>query len=352
MIAVDLVAAAKTGDQTAFATHDARWTANIERDRRFLAGANPNWPERDVLDLLALHLKLTKDETVARIGARLGGRRQGVRRHLHRDHGRRRHAPRRHRRAVPGAVRRRSRAHDRASRWSRRRAAHGRRWRSARRGPRSRGCSGTDGATPRLLDASPTATALVLVFSSNRCPTAKAYGERLNALQRDVRPDEASSSSRINANDPHLYPDESYPRMVDRAREDGYTFPYLVDEGQRVAPRVRGDAARSTSSCSTGERRLRYEGRFDDSRIAGAGHDATTSRNALDDLLAGAPSGSRDAAVRLQPRPRVTEATVVDSSIAVRREPACGRTATAAPAIGIAGRSSSGRSRRPPGQSS
>src|SRR6478735_687882 len=30
MIAVDLVAAAKTGDQTAFATHDARWTANIE----------------------------------------------------------------------------------------------------------------------------------------------------------------------------------------------------------------------------------------------------------------------------------------------------------------------------------
>ena len=26
-----------------------------------------NWPEKDVLDLLALHLKLTKDETVARI---------------------------------------------------------------------------------------------------------------------------------------------------------------------------------------------------------------------------------------------------------------------------------------------
>ena len=69
MIAVDLVAAAKTGDQAAFATHDARWTANIEQIAAFLAGANPNWPERDVLDLLALHLKLTKDETVARIGA-------------------------------------------------------------------------------------------------------------------------------------------------------------------------------------------------------------------------------------------------------------------------------------------
>lgn len=68
MIAVDLVAAAKSGDKAAFSTQDARWTANIGEIASFLAGANPNWPEKDVLDLLALHLKLTKDETVARIG--------------------------------------------------------------------------------------------------------------------------------------------------------------------------------------------------------------------------------------------------------------------------------------------
>jgi hypothetical protein len=67
MIAVDLVAAAKGGDQAGFATHDARWTANIREIAAFLAGANPHWPERDVFDLLALHLKLTKDEAVARI---------------------------------------------------------------------------------------------------------------------------------------------------------------------------------------------------------------------------------------------------------------------------------------------
>src|SRR5262245_20321005 len=67
LIAVDLVAAAKSGDQAAFATHDARWTANIREIARFLSGANPNWPEEGVFDLLALHLKLTKDETVARL---------------------------------------------------------------------------------------------------------------------------------------------------------------------------------------------------------------------------------------------------------------------------------------------
>ena len=67
MIAVDLVAAAKSDDTAAFATHDARWTNNIGDIARFLASANPNWPEKEVLDLLALHLKLTKDEAVARI---------------------------------------------------------------------------------------------------------------------------------------------------------------------------------------------------------------------------------------------------------------------------------------------
>jgi hypothetical protein len=67
MIAVDLVAAAKSEDQAAFAKHDARWTSNIKEIAGFLSGANPNWPEEAVFDLLALHLKLTKDETVARL---------------------------------------------------------------------------------------------------------------------------------------------------------------------------------------------------------------------------------------------------------------------------------------------
>jgi hypothetical protein len=67
LIAVDLVAAAKSGDNDAFAKHDARWTDNAHEIARFLGGANPNWPEQDVFDLLSLHLKLTKDEAVARL---------------------------------------------------------------------------------------------------------------------------------------------------------------------------------------------------------------------------------------------------------------------------------------------
>jgi hypothetical protein len=67
LIAVDLVAAAKSGDTTKFNDADARWTANIGEIAGLLSGANPHWPKKDVLDLLSLHLKLTKGEAVARL---------------------------------------------------------------------------------------------------------------------------------------------------------------------------------------------------------------------------------------------------------------------------------------------
>ncbi len=149
-------------------------------------------------------------------------------------------------------------------------------------GPAFEGLLGTDG---RRYGRSSFADheALVLIFSSNRCPTAKAYGERMNALQRDYGPRGVQLVA-INANDPHLYPDESYPRMIERATEDGYTFPYLADGGQRVA-RAFGAACTFHAFVLDHAGRLRYQGRFDDSRFA----DRVTShdlRNALDDVLA------------------------------------------------------------------
>jgi hypothetical protein len=66
-IAVELVAAAKTGDQQKFGEADKRWTENANQIAAFLSGANPNWPKKDVTDLLSLHLKITKEEAVARL---------------------------------------------------------------------------------------------------------------------------------------------------------------------------------------------------------------------------------------------------------------------------------------------
>jgi hypothetical protein len=67
LIAVDLVAAAKAGDERKFHTYDKRWTRNAEEIATLLAGANPYLTKRDVVDILHLHLTLTKEEAVARI---------------------------------------------------------------------------------------------------------------------------------------------------------------------------------------------------------------------------------------------------------------------------------------------
>ena len=67
LIAVDLVAAAKDGNAVRFGIFDRKWTRNAKTIARFLSEANPYWSRKDVMDLLALHLKLTKDEAVARL---------------------------------------------------------------------------------------------------------------------------------------------------------------------------------------------------------------------------------------------------------------------------------------------
>jgi peroxiredoxin len=124
---------------------------------------------------------------------------------------------------------------------------------------------------------------LVLIFSSNRCPTAKAYADRMNALQQDFGPRGVQVIA-INSNSPHLYPDESLRRMVERATEDRYAFPYVVDEGQRVA-KAYGATCTFHVFALDRDRRLRYQGRFDDARLPErvTSHDL---RNALEDILA------------------------------------------------------------------
>ena len=150
-------------------------------------------------------------------------------------------------------------------------------------GPLFDGLLGTDGRRYGLAGLAGPA-GLVIVFSSNRCPTAKAYDGRLADLQRDYA-DRGIGIVAINANDPHLYPDESYERMVERAVDGRFTVPYVVDAGQAVA-KACGATCTFHVFFFDGEHRLRYRGRFDDSRLAErvTSHDL---RDALEDVLSG-----------------------------------------------------------------
>jgi hypothetical protein len=67
MIATEVVAAAKSGDQTKLADANKRWIANVDEIAAFLSSANPNWPQKDVADLLHQHLQLIIEFTTARL---------------------------------------------------------------------------------------------------------------------------------------------------------------------------------------------------------------------------------------------------------------------------------------------
>lgn len=68
LVAADLVAAARAGDQPALADAQARWTANADEIAGFLASANPrSWKLADLRAMLHEHLRLTTNEAVARL---------------------------------------------------------------------------------------------------------------------------------------------------------------------------------------------------------------------------------------------------------------------------------------------
>jgi hypothetical protein len=68
LIAAELIAAARAGEQTAVAEAQSRWTANADEIAAFLAGANPRfWDLDEMKAMLHQHLRLTTNEALARL---------------------------------------------------------------------------------------------------------------------------------------------------------------------------------------------------------------------------------------------------------------------------------------------
>ncbi len=79
------------------------------------------------------------------------------------------------------------------------------------------------------------AKGFIVVFTCNHCPFAVKYEDRVIELAKKYK-SKGYVLLAINPNDPAAAPDDSYDLMKVRAKEKGFTFPYLFDEGQKIFP--------------------------------------------------------------------------------------------------------------------
>ncbi len=144
---------------------------------------------------------------------------------------------------------------------------------------------GADGKRYRLADFAD-ADALVVAFICNHCPFVKHIRSGMAAFARDYAERNVAMVA-INANDAVKYPADSMERMSEEAQRQGYVFPYLYDESQKVAQAYRA-ACTPEFYLFDGDGKLAYRGQFDPAR-PGNGQPVTGSdlRRAADAVLSG-----------------------------------------------------------------
>lgn len=79
------------------------------------------------------------------------------------------------------------------------------------------------------------AKGFIVVFTCNHCPYAQAYEDRIIALDKKYKK-LGYPVIAINPNNPDKQKDDSFAKMQERAKEKNFTFPYLLDEGQKIYP--------------------------------------------------------------------------------------------------------------------
>lgn len=79
------------------------------------------------------------------------------------------------------------------------------------------------------------AKGFIVVFTCNHCPFAVKYEDRINDLAKKYK-SQGYILLAINPNDPVVQPEDSFELMKVRAKEKGFAFPYLFDEGQKIYP--------------------------------------------------------------------------------------------------------------------
>lgn len=154
---------------------------------------------------------------------------------------------------------------------------------------------GVDGKIHKLSDYA-NSRVLVVIFTCDHCPIAQMYESRIEKLYEEYK-DRGVAIVAIEGNDPSATvideldssdSGDTLGEMKIRVQYKHLHYPYLFDGATQSVTRAYGPQATPHVFVFDKDRRLRYEGRFDNSyRIEKVKtHDA---QNAIDELLANKP---------------------------------------------------------------
>ena len=155
----------------------------------------------------------------------------------------------------------------------------------------------TDGKTYKLKDFSK-AKYLVVIFTSNHCPDARASRGRINSFAKNYK-DKGVDVVSISSNDPKallhweygysVYGD-SFAEMKKVAEEEKYVFPFLYDGKTQEVAKAYGALATPHTFVFGPERKLLYQGQFDNGRRNPGPASNNVVKDIIDSYLAGKPS--------------------------------------------------------------
>lgn len=130
------------------------------------------------------------------------------------------------------------------------------------------------------------AKGFIIVFTCNMCPYSVANEDRINALDAKYKA-KGYPVVAINPNDPEASKGDSFDDMKVRAKEKGFTFPYLFDKGQNVYPKFGASKTPHVFIVTKNDMKVQYIGAIDNSSRNESAVTEKYVENAVDALLQG-----------------------------------------------------------------
>lgn len=132
------------------------------------------------------------------------------------------------------------------------------------------------------------AKGFIVIFTCNTCPYAVAYEDRIEALNKKYA-DKGYPVVAIMPNNTDVKPGDNMKAMQARAKAKGFTFPYLMDKGQKIYPQY---GATKTPHVYILEKtkkgnEVKYIGAIDDNYKDAEAVTEKYTENAVDALLKG-----------------------------------------------------------------